>query len=108
MSGTAGRSPAPSRRGMSAGTARALEYIIVGLAILALVMIFQPFSVELFTLGAGAIIIVGLLFNLVPFCQPGKTVSGLVKAFVVVVVVFAIVTGLALAAAELYSAYMQS
>ena len=94
------------RRGITARTARTLEYVIVGASILALAMIFQPFSVELFTLGAAAIVIVGLAFNIVPLCQPGKSVRSLVIAGIVIVVVFAIVTVLALASAELYAYYI--
>lgn len=94
------------RRGMSARQARGVEYAIVGASILALAMIFQPFALGLFTVGAAAIVIVGLLFNLVPLCQPGKPARSLVVATGVIVVIFAIVTVLALASAELYAAYI--
>lgn len=95
-----------SRRGMSAGQARTLEFVIVGLSILALVLIFQPFALDLFTAGAAAIIIVGLLFNLVPFCTPGRTGRSLLKITVLIVIIFAIVTALSLSAAELYASYI--
>jgi hypothetical protein len=101
MSG--GNSP---RRGLSARQARTLEYAIVAASLIALVMIFQPFSLELFSVGAGAIVIVGLVFNLVPLCQPGKTVRSLLIACVVIVVAFAIVTLLSIASAELYAYYI--
>ena len=96
----------PPRRGMSLRQARTLEYLIVASSILALVLIFQPFSLQLFTLGAAAIVIVGLLFNLVPFCQPGRTIGSVLKVLVIIVVIFAIVTALALASAELYAYYI--
>jgi len=101
MSGAEGR-----RRGISARTARTLEYVIVVASILALVLIFQPFAVELFTLGAAAIVIVGLAFNIVPLCTPGKSVRSLVIATIVIVVAFAVVTVLALGFAELYAYYI--
>ena len=101
MSGADGK-----RRGISARTARTMEYTIVGASILALAMIFQPLSLELFTLGAAAIVIVGLAFNIVPLCQPGKSVRSLVIAGIVIVVIFVIVTVLALASAELYAYYI--
>ena len=43
-------------RGMSPATAQRLEYAIIGIGMLALLMIFQPFSIALFTaaLCAGA------------------------------------------------------
>ena len=101
MSGTNAK-----RRGISTRTARTLEYGIVGASILALAMIFQPFSLQLFTFGAAAIVIVGLAFNMVPLCEPGKPVRSLLIALIVIVVAFAIITGLALAAAELYAYYI--
>ncbi len=63
------------RRGFSGRQARTLEYPIVGASILALVLIFQPFALGLFSIGAAAIVAVGLLFNLVPLCQPGVRVA---------------------------------
>jgi uncharacterized protein YqfA (UPF0365 family) len=94
------------RRVLSGRQARTLEYLIVGASILALVLIFQPFALGLFSIGAAAIVAVGLLFNLVPLCQPGVRVRSLVVALIVIIVIFAIVTGLALASAELYAYYI--
>jgi len=100
-------SPPPSKpAGMGVRQARTIEYLIVAASILALAMIFQPFSLGLFTLGAAAIVIVGLLFNLVPLCQPGRSLGSLLKAAVIIVVIFGIVTLLALASAELYAYYI--
>lgn len=95
-----------ARRGMSLRQARTLEYGIVGASLLALVLIFQPFSLQLFTLGAAAIVLVGLAFNLVPLAQPGKSWRSLLIATIVIVVAFAIVTLLALGMAELYGYYV--
>lgn len=100
-----GMQPAP-RRGLSVRQARSLEYTIVAASIVALAMIFQPFSLGLFTLGAAAIVIVGLVFNLVPLSQPGKTVRSLVIAGIVIVVAFGVITLLALGSAELYAYYI--
>jgi hypothetical protein len=94
------------RRGMTVRQARTLEYGIVGASLLALVLIFQPFSLELFTLGAAAVVIVGLAFNLVPLAQPGKPFRSVVTAVIVIVVAFAIVTLLSLGMAELYGYYV--
>lgn len=99
MSGT-------SSRGLSARGARTLEVTIVAASLLALVLIFQPFSLGLFSVGAAAIVIVGLLFNLVPLCRPGVTWGTLARALVVIVVIFAIVTALSLGAAVLYAAWV--
>jgi hypothetical protein len=91
---------------MTERQARALEFGIVGASLLALVLIFQPFSLDLFTLGAAAIVIVGLAFNLVPLAQPGKTWRSVLIAAIVIVVAFAIVTLLSLGMAKLYGYYI--
>jgi hypothetical protein len=96
----------PPSRGLSAGTARTLEVTIVAASLLALVLIFQPFSLGLFSVGAAAIVIVGLLFNLVPLCRPGVTWGALARAVLVIVVIFAVVTALSLGAAVLYAAWV--
>jgi hypothetical protein len=102
-----GDDPAGGRRpGMTVRQARSVEFGIVGASLLALVLIFQPFSLELFSLGAAAIVLVGLAFNLVPLAQPGKTWRSLGIATIVIVVAFAIVTLLALGMAELYGYYV--
>ena len=95
-----------TRKGMTPGQARTLEYTIVGLAILALLLIFQPFSLPLFSVGAGLIIFAGLLFNVVPMCQPGRSFGYVARGFLIVLVIFAIVTGLALLSAWLYAQAM--
>jgi hypothetical protein len=94
------------RRGMTVGQARTVEFSIVGASLLALVLIFQPFSLSLFTFGAAAIVIVGLAFNLVPLAQPGKSWRSFAVGIFVVVVAFAIVTLLALGMAVLYGYYV--
>ncbi len=93
-------------RGLSARQAYVLEMAIVAASILALVMIFQPFWLALFSVGAAAVVIVGFLFNLVPLLRPGVRVATLVKATVAIVVIFVIVTALSLASAELYAYYI--
>lgn len=94
------------RRGMSVRTARGVEYTIVGISIIALALIFQPFSLSLFTVGAGLIVLVGLLFNLVPLAQPGRTIGSLLRGALIIAVAFVIVTLLALASAKLYAVYL--
>ncbi len=92
--------------GMTAGQARRVEFSIIGLCLVALVMIFQPYSMTLFTMGAGLVVLGGLAFNLVPFCRPGVTVRKLVKVGLIVLLVFAVVTGLAIGSAKLYAIYL--
>lgn len=92
--------------GMTATQARTVEFTIVGLSIASLVMIFQPFWLGLYTVGAALVVVAGLAFNLVPLARPGRPARSLVKATIVILVIFAIVTALALGSAELYAIYM--
>ena len=56
---------------MTASQAKLAEYSIIGLCILALLMIFQPFAMPLYSVGAGLVVLGGLAFNLIPFCREG-------------------------------------
>ena len=59
----------------------------------------------LFGVGAVMVVLGGLLFNLVPQCYPGNSVSAVVKTGVIVAIVFSTVVVLALASANLYGIY---
>ena len=102
----AGDPPPGARPGMSVRQARTVEYAVVAVSVAALAMIFQPFWLGLYTLGAGLVIAAGFAFNLVPLARPGYPARSLVTATVVILVIFAIVTALALGSAELYALYM--
>lgn len=82
-----------------------LEYGIIGLGILALVMIFQPFSISLFALGAILVVVAGLANNLLPMAQPGVKLRSVVTVAMVVVMIFCIVLLVSIAAAHLYGAF---
>jgi hypothetical protein len=92
--------------GMTAAQAKTVEFSIVALSIASLVMIFQPFWLGLYTVGAALVVVAGLAFNLVPLAPPGRPARSLVKAGIVILVIFAIVTALALGSAELYAIYV--
>ncbi len=94
--------------GLTAQQARRVEFGIIGLCIAALVMIFQPFSLTLFGVGAALVVLGGLAFNLVPLCRPGVRVASLVKAGGIVLLILLIVAGIAITAAHLYGVYLQS
>jgi cytochrome c biogenesis factor len=91
--------------GMSAITARKLEYGIIGLGVLALVMIFQPFSLTLFTIGAMLVVIAGLTNNLLPLAQPGVPPRTVVTVAMGVAMIFCIVLLVAIFAAYLYGVF---
>jgi hypothetical protein len=92
---------------MSPGQARALERSIIGLSVLSLLLIFQPFSLTLFGVGAALVVIAGLAFNLMPLCRPGVPVRKVVVAGLIVVGVLAAVVLAALGSVQLYALYLQ-
>ena len=47
----------PGRQGMTSGQAYIAEWIIIGLCIGALVLVFQPFSRTLYGVGAGLVVL---------------------------------------------------
>lgn len=90
---------------MSATTALKLEYGIIGLGVAALIMIFQPFSITLFTIGAVLVVIAGLINNLLPLAQPGVPARSVVTVAMVVAMIFCIVLLVAIFAAYLYGVF---
>jgi hypothetical protein len=94
--------------GMGRKLARRIEYSIIGLCLLAMMLIFQPFFKIGFTIGCVLVVVGGLAFNLVPFCDPNKSVRQLLKAGVIVLVVFVVAVLLALGSAQLYGLYLSS
>jgi hypothetical protein len=99
----------PAReRGMTPGQAKTVEQAIVAMSITALIFLFQPLSLPFYSLGAGVVVFAGLAFNLVPLCTPGRPVSSLIKGAIVILLIFAVITLLALGSAKLYAVYMAS
>jgi hypothetical protein len=93
---------------MSAATASRVEATIIGLCIATLAFIFQPFSKWLSGLGMGMVVFAGLAFNLVPLCQPGRPARDLLRAALIVALIFVAVFCLAVAAAWLYGEYLKA
>lgn len=91
-----------SKQGMSAQTATRVEFAIIGLAVVALLLIFQPFSLALFGVGCGVVVVSGLANNLLPLCQPGVSVRSLVNCGLIVGGIFVAVLIIAIASAYLY------
>ena len=97
-----------SSAGLTARQARTVEWSIIGLCILALILIFQPFWLPLYSIGAGLVVLGGLAFNLVPLCRPGVPRRSLINAAVIVLVLLLVVAGLAIGSAYLYGVYLRS
>lgn len=95
-------------KGMSVATARLIEYSIIFLCLASLIMIFQPFYLELYSVGAGLVVLGGLAFNLVPLCVPGKPLASVVRAAVIVLIILVIAICLAIGSAYLYGIYLQN
>ena len=79
-----------------------LEYAVIALGILALVMIFQPFSLTLFAIGSVLVVIAGLVNNILPMAQPGVPVRSVVTVAMIVAMIFCIVLLISIAAAHFY------
>lgn len=95
-----------STSGMSVRQAKAIEYSIVAVSVLSLVLLFQPFSLALYSIGAGLVVLAGLAFNLVPLCAPGRSVTSLIKAALIIVIIFFVVAALSMGSVELYAMYL--
>ena len=104
---TAGPRPQP-RAGMSAATARTIEWSIIALCLSSLVFVFQPVSPTLHALGMVLVVVGALAFNLVPFCRPGRPLMGLVRISAVIAVIAATAIGIAMGTAILYGDYMRA
>lgn len=98
----------PTPRPMGAATALTVEMIIIGLCVAALIMVFQPFSITLFTIGCGLVVLGGLAFNLVPLCRADVPVGALVRSGIIVLVILLVVAALAIGAAHLYGVWLLS
>ena len=91
--------------GMTPAAARKLEYAIIGLGVLALLMIFQPFDIRLFAIGCVLVVFAGLVNNLLPLARPGVPKRSVVKAAMIVAMIFCVVLLVAIFAAYLYGAF---
>ena len=90
---------------MSPAAARKLEYMIIGLGVLALLMIFQPFNISLFAIGCILVVLAALINNLLPLAQPGVPARSVVTSAMVVAMIFCIVLLVSIFAAHLYGVF---
>lgn len=91
--------------GMTPAASRKLEYAIIGLGVLALLMILQPFDIRLFAVGCGLVVFAGLVNNLLPLARPGVPKRSVVKAAMIVAMIFCVVLLVAIFAAYLYGVF---
>jgi hypothetical protein len=96
------------QEGMSAASARTIEYSIIALCVISLVLIFQPFSLALYGVGAGLVVLGGLAFNLIPHCRPGVPSRWLVTVTLIVLALLVVVFLLAVGTSYLYAWYLEA
>ena len=94
-------------RRLSLAGARSIEWSIIALCVGALVALFQPWSLTLFGVGCGLVVLGGLAFNLIPHCVPGRPARSVVKVALIVLVVLLVAIALAVASAFGYVWYLQ-
>lgn len=92
-------------KGMSSKSAFRLEMFIIGLGLLALVLIFQPFSITVFAVGSGLVVLAGLVNNLLPLARTGVPFKTVIKVGFVVAMIFCIVLIVSIGAAHLYGVF---
>ena len=97
-----------SNQGLSKKQAKIVERAIVLFSVAALVCLFQPFSMFLYAVACGAVVVAGLMFNLVPLCVEGVKVSQLVKIALIIFVILIIVAIVAIGSGHLYGIYLES
>lgn len=91
--------------GMTAKAALKLEYAIIGLGVLALAMIFQPFDITIFAIGCVLVVVAALANNLLPLAQAGVQARSVVKAAMIIGMIFCIILLIAIFAAHLYGVF---
>ncbi len=93
---------------MTAFQAKMVERLIIGLCVLSILAIFQPFSIRLFSIGCVTVVIGALAFNLVPLCREGVTVRSLVKVTMIILVILGVAASLGVGTAFLYVGYLET
>lgn len=93
---------------MSRAQARTLEFGLIGLCVVALACVFQPFSILLYGIGCVLVIVAGLAFNLVPFARPGVPARAVLKAALIVVITLLVIAALGIGSALLYGLWLEA
>lgn len=93
---------------MTASQAKLVERLIIGLCVLSILAIFQPFSITLFSIGCVTVVVGALAFNLVPFCREGVPARKLLKVSMIVLAVLGVAAALGIGTAFLYVGYLET
>ena len=92
---------------MTASQAKMAEYAIIALCVIALLLIFQPIALSLYSVGAGLVVLGGLAFNLIPFCREGVPGTKLVKVAAIVIAILLVAVILGIGTGYLYVWYLE-
>lgn len=92
----------PVADGIGPGAAKWLERAIIGTCVIAILMIFQPFSLALFTWGCVLVVFGALAFNLVPFCRADVSWRQIRRVVMIVLIVLVVAAALGIVTAWLY------
>ena len=92
--------------GMSRRQAAVIRGAIIALCAVAMILVFQPFALSLYSVGMVLVVVGGLAFNLVPLCEAGRPLGSVLRAGLVVVAILLVVFALAIGSALLYGAYL--
>lgn len=93
---------------MTAAQAKLIERSIIGLCVISIIFIFQPFSLFLFSVGCVTVVIGALAFNLVPLCREGVPFRALRKAVIIVLIILGVAAALGVGTAFLYVGYLET
>ncbi len=93
---------------MGATNARRVENSIITLGVSALIMIFQPFSLTLFSIGCVLVVVAGLSNNLLPACKAEGTWRGFFRVALIILTIFVVVVAIAMTSAVLYGVYLRA
>ena len=93
---------------MTAAQAKLLERCIIGLCVVSVLFIFQPFSLTLFSIGCVTVVVGALAFNLVPFCREGVSFRQIRKVVLIILIVLGVAAAMGVGTAFLYVAYLET
>ena len=88
--------------------AKLIEGGIIGLCVLAILMVFQGFSLALFSAGCVMVVVGALAFNLSPFAREGVPFRALFKVVIIVLIILLMAAALGIGTSFLYVAYLES
>ena len=93
---------------MTAAQAKLFARLIIGLCVLSILAIFQPFSLTLFPIGCVTVVIGALVFNPIPFCREGVPVNKPWNVLLIALIVLGVAAALGVGTAFLYVEYLET